>query len=288
MRTPKEVYETIRTFAECVETIRIVGEEGSRVNPNIPPDPYQDYDITFFCNDPDALLQSADTWLSTFGTILMLQTPEDMELFLPEEKGFSYLLYFDDGVKMDLTVRHRKDLADYLTEDRLTRIFLDKDGHAPDVAPSDEDYLITPPTARSFDDCCNEFWFVVPYVAKGLYRNELLFAIDHMQILRKELRRMIGWQVGTDRGYSVRLGKNDKFLQKYVSQETWQRLMETYDTGSYHDTWLGFFRVQSLFAEISKDVAAFYSYDYPTYEKNIGRYLVTLLEIHKAGQADAP
>lgn len=30
---------------------------------------------------------------------------EDMELFPPEEKGFSYIMLFDDGVKIDLIRR---------------------------------------------------------------------------------------------------------------------------------------------------------------------------------------
>lgn len=288
MRTPEQVYETIHHFAEARDTIRMIGEEGSRVNKQIPPDPYQDYDITFFCDDPDGLVQTADAWLGVFGTILMLQTPEDMELFPAEEKGFSFLMVFDDGIKIDLTLRHVSELAEYLTDDRLTRIRLDKDGRAPQVEPTDEAYRLVRPTARGFDDCCNEFWFVVPYVAKGLYRNELLFAIDHLQILRNELRRMIAWQAGIDHGFDLRLGKNHKFLQDYVSEETWHRLLETFDTGSYQDTWLGFFRVQSLFAEISKDVAAFFSYDYPPYERNISRYLMTLLELHAAREADSP
>ena len=34
----------------------------------------------------------------------MMQKPEDMELFPPEEKGFSYIMLFDDGVKIHLTL----------------------------------------------------------------------------------------------------------------------------------------------------------------------------------------
>lgn len=280
MRSPKEVMEQILQFAKSQENIRMVGQEGSRVNPNLPPDPYQDYDITFFCRDPEAYIRS-DEWLGNFGEILHQQTPEAMALYPPEEAGFSYLVYFSDGTKLDLTLRFPEELADYLESSTLTKILLDKDGKAPPVEPSDTMYHLTPPSFRVFDDCCNEFWFVVPYVAKGLYRNELLFAIDHMTILQQELRRMLAWQVGTDYGFHFSVGKNHKFLQSYVSDETWQRLLEVYDTGSYQAVWLSFFRVQSLFAEISKDVAAFFDYPYPPYEKAISRYLLTLLELHK-------
>lgn len=45
-------------------------------------------------------------------------------------------------------------------------------------------YHVRKPSAREYDDCCNEFWNVTPYVIKGLCRKEILFAIDHFnQIL---------------------------------------------------------------------------------------------------------
>ena len=47
MRSKKQVYDTILNFARMNERIRVVTLEGSRTNINIPPDDFQDYDITF-------------------------------------------------------------------------------------------------------------------------------------------------------------------------------------------------------------------------------------------------
>ena len=47
---------------------------------------------------------SDDKWLDIFGERLILQKPEDMELFPAVEKGFSYLMMFTDDVKIDLTL----------------------------------------------------------------------------------------------------------------------------------------------------------------------------------------
>ena len=44
---------------------------------------------------------SDDKWLDIFGERLILQKPEDMELFPAVEKGFSYLMLFTDDVKID-------------------------------------------------------------------------------------------------------------------------------------------------------------------------------------------
>ena len=42
MRTQEEFMETVLGFAREAENIRMVGMEGSRVNPNIPKDSFQD------------------------------------------------------------------------------------------------------------------------------------------------------------------------------------------------------------------------------------------------------
>ena len=126
MRTEKEIYDLVLNFAFQDERIRIVTLEGSRTNVNIPKDNLQDYDITFFVIDMGEFLKS-DDWLSVFGNRIMMQKPEDMELFPPEEKGFSYIMLFDDGVKIDLTLLPVSMLEEYLTRDKLVKIMLDKD-----------------------------------------------------------------------------------------------------------------------------------------------------------------
>ena len=85
MRTEKQIYDTILNFAKADDRIRVVTLEGSRTNINIIPDDFQDYDITFFVIDMGEFLKS-DDWLSVFGNRIMMQKPEDMELFPPEEK----------------------------------------------------------------------------------------------------------------------------------------------------------------------------------------------------------
>ena len=80
MRTEKEIYDLVLNFAFQDERIRIVTLEGSRTNVNIPKDNLQDYDITFFVIDMGEFLKS-DDWLSVFGNRIMMQKPEDMELF---------------------------------------------------------------------------------------------------------------------------------------------------------------------------------------------------------------
>ena len=248
MRTEKEIYDLVLNFAFQDERIRIVTLEGSRTNVNIPKDNLQDYDITFFVIDMGEFLKS-DDWLSVF----------------------------DDGVKIDLTLLPVSMLEEYLTRDKLVKIMLDKDNMIKtEIVPTDEDYYIKCPTERKFDDCCNEFWNVATYVSKGLLRGEILFAIDHMnEVLRHELLRMISWYVGTEKGFNFSLGKNYKFLDKHISKELWDNLLNTYSMSSYEEMWKSFDLCLCLFKKISKKVADSLGYNYPDYDENVTKYLET-------------
>ncbi len=274
MRTDKQVYDTILNFAKSDERIRMVTLEGSRTNVNIPPDAFQDFDITFFVTDMESFT-TQDKWLDVFGERLIMQKPEDMELFPAVEHGYSYLMLFSDDVKIDLTLLPLKLVEEYFTWDKLVKVLLDKDNRIKELpVPTDVDYHIQRPSERMYDDCCNEFWNTVTYVVKGLCRREILFAIDHMnEIVRKELLRMISWQVGAKRGFSFSLGKNYKFLDKYISQELWERLLSTYRMDSYEQMWESLELCMALFREVSAGVAQELGFSYPPYDEKISVYV---------------
>lgn len=275
MRSEKQVYDTILNFANVDERIRMVTLEGSRTNVNIPPDDFQDYDITFFVTDMQSFINN-DNWLNVFGERLILQKPEDMELFPAVEKGFSYLMLFTDDVKIDLTLLPLDLIEEYFTWDKLVKLLLDKDNrmkHPP--VPTDIDYHLKKPTERMFNDCCNEFWNTTTYVVKGLCRREILFAIDHLNdIVRKELIRMISWSVGIEQGFDFSLGKNYKFLRRYISEKEWERLLSTYNMDSYSHMWESLEQCMALFRENSATVARLLDYQYPPYDKKISSYVI--------------
>lgn len=231
MRSEQEMMNLILSIAKKDDRIRMVTLEGSRTNKNIPKDLFQDYDVTFFVTEMDTF-KTSDEWLSVFGRQIFIQKPEDMELFPPEwGNWFSYLMLFEDGNRIDLTLIPLLEKDDYFSKsDGLVKVLLDKDEVTnPNITPSDRKYWVKKPSEREFDDCCNEFWWVSTYVVKGLCRKEILFAIDHLnQIVRYELLRMITWKVGIDTDFKLSVGKNHKFLKRYVSDELWKTLMTTY------------------------------------------------------------
>lgn len=275
MRSNQEMMNMLVDFAKNENRIRLATLEGSRTNKNIPRDVFQDYDISYFVTDMDFFKES-DQWLDIFGKRLILQKPEDMELFPPElGNWFSYLMLFEDGNKLDVTLIPINDMEDYFSNsDGLVEVLLDKDSLVKNkVIPNDRKYWIQKPTAREFDDCCNEFWMVSTYVVKGLARKEFLFAIDHLhEITRPNLLRMMSWRIGLENGFSFSLGKNYKFIKSYLSVEDWELLKSTYSQDSYPNMWQALFTCYELFRKHSKAVAEGLGYKYPYYDEAITRY----------------
>jgi aminoglycoside 6-adenylyltransferase len=265
----------ILDVAKNDKRIRLVTLEGSRANKSVPRDKFQDFDISYFVTDIDSF-KSSDKWLNQFGQRILMQKPEDMELFPPElGNWFSYLMLFADDHKIDLTLIPIDELEQYLSEsDGLVKLLLDKDSKInKKMDPNDEKYHIKKPSAREFDDCCNEFWMVSTYVVKGLARKEILFAIDHLnEIARPNLLRMMAWKIGIENDFSLSVGKNYKYIQNYLDINDWEKLLNTYAENSYENMWQSLFNCYDLFRKYSKLIAHHLSYDYPDYDEQITGY----------------
>ncbi|WP_410771253.1 aminoglycoside 6-adenylyltransferase [Fontibacillus sp. BL9] len=284
MRSEREMMDMLVGFAAGEDRIRLVTLEGSRTNEHIPRDDYQDFDISYFVTDMDAFKEN-DQWLGRFGQVIMMQKPEDMELFPPElGNWFSYIILFEDGRKLDLTLIPISEADDYFEKnDGLVVVLLDKDDLVRrEIRPNDRQYWIKKPTAREFDDCCNEFWMVSTYIVKGLARSEILFAIDHLnEIARPNLLRMMAWEIGSREGYSFSLGKNYKFIERYLPKKDWEDLLTTYSENSSRNMWKSLFTCYELFRKYAQAVAVALGYEYPDYDKAITKYTDNIYETIK-------
>lgn len=274
MRSEKEMMDLILTFAQDEKRIKVVCMEGSRTNINIPKDEFQDYDVVYIVTKMDSFLKD-DNWLDYFGEKLIMQKPDTSTLFPKSSSNrFTYLMLFRDGNRIDLTLLPITELDDYMKSDKLIKVLLDKDNLIKNYPiPTDIDYHIKKPNQTMFNDCFNEFWWVSTYVVKGLCRREILYAIDHLNnCVRYELLRMVSWKVGSDHNFSLSIGKNNKFLEKYVSKDFWKKLMSTYKMETYEDVWKALFACFKLFIEVSQVVATMLGFTYPKYEEDIIDY----------------
>lgn len=269
MRSEKEMMELILRVAEKDERVRAVAMNGSRTNSNVPKDSFRDYDIVYLVSDLQSFLNKPD-WVNVFGKRIIMQTPENMAMFPPELGGrFTYLMLFEDGNRIDLMLIPIEEKDIYCSEDGLTVILLDKDGNMPKLSePTDKDYWVKQPSAEFFADCCNEFWWVLTYVAKGLWRQEILYAYDHLNSVREMLLTMLEWKVGIETNFSLSVGKNFKYLKSYLDNDIWERLMKTYPNGDYEQVWNSLFETIDLFEQVAIEVASILEYQYPFEDAN--------------------
>ena len=264
MRSEEEMLELIVSTAENDHRIRAVIMSGSRVNPNARRDIFRDFDIAYLVTDVDSF-RDDHTWINRFGAIMILQMPEAMEDPPSKNDGrFTYLMQFTDGNRIDLTLFPIAKLHEFGRES-LSLLLLNKDGVVePFPAPSENDYLPIPPSAKAFSDCCNEFWWVCPYVAKGLWREEIIYA-KHMldQVIREQLMKMLTWHMGVKTQFLRSPGKLGKHLKQYLEPELWAMLEKTYADASYESTWDSLHMMCELFRMTANQVGEHFGFDYP-------------------------
>ncbi len=260
MRTEKEMMEIILNTAKDDEHIRAVIMNGSRANPNAKQDPFQDYDIVYYVTDITPYIHNLE-WRKRFGEIMIMQTPNPPSA---NHYHFTILMQFTDGNRIDLNIR---DLSkrNEIGYDSLSIVLLDKDGIIPALPhPNESNYLPAPPSAQSYLDCCNEFWWVSVYVAKGLWREEITYAKGLMdQVIREQLMMMLTWYAGVQSGFAINIGKFEKNLNSCLEPEIWDELMKTYSDSEIDRTWCALETSCVLFRKIAVQVAEHFGYAYP-------------------------
>lgn len=272
MRTEKEMLDIIIATAENDERIRAAYMNGSRANPSLPKDIYQDYDIVYVVQNIDTFIQD-NNWIDIFGKRLMLQMPESMR----GSKGdgrIVYLMLFDDGTRIDLTLIpiQKKHL---ITEEKLSISLLDKDKILPLFDNDLNVYNISKPSRFYYESCLNDFWWCIQNVAKGIARNEVSYAMSmYHEIVTGELNEMISWYIGTIHDFKVSAGKMGRNFKRYLPEDIYLKYIGIYSDANKDNMWNALFCCCSLFSETALSVSKYFGYEYNFEdEKNMTKYL---------------
>lgn len=267
MRTEKEMMELILKVAEEDERIRAVYLNGSRANSNITKDIFQDYDIVYVVDETLSFIKDKN-WIDIFGQRLYMQLPDKLDnelgLNVNLEQCYGYLIQLADGNRLDLRLMNLDYAKEQIINDKLTIILRDKDNLLPAIpSSSDIDYWVKRPTEIQFEACCNEFWWCLNNVAKGMWREEILYVMDMLDsVIRVELKNMLTWYVGMKTDFSVSVGKSGKFLDKYLSKDLWERFLKTYPTANISSMWESVFIMCSLFDEVAELISKEFGFSY--------------------------
>ena len=220
MRTETEMFDVILQTAKVLQ-VDAVAMSGSRTNPKAPKDEFQDYDVVYIVENFDGLIADL-AWLERFGKRIIEQ-----HVLLDHRR--LYLMLFEDGNRIDLTLCPKEHIKEWVDSEADFTVLDDPQGMFAPYAPIPERYWITPASAADFAKSCNEFWWVSAYVVKGIYRNHLVYATDHLYgICQQELLKLLAWQVAADKG-TVDVGKNYKYLFQYLPAEKEKEFTALFD-----------------------------------------------------------
>ena len=210
MRTETEMLDVILQTAKVLQ-VDAVAMSGSRTNPKAPKDEFQDYDVVYIMEDLDGLIADL-AWIDQFGKRIIEQ-----HNVLDHRR--LYLMLFEDGNRLDLTLCPKDHIQEWVDSEAGFTVLVDEKGLFESYSPSPQRFWISPASKTDFEKTCNEFWWVSAYVVKGICRNQLIYATDHLYgICQQELLKILAWQVARDRGV-VDIGKNYKYLFNYLPVE---------------------------------------------------------------------
>lgn len=289
MRSEQTMQDLILTVAKADSRVRAVYMNGSRANPRASRDLFQDYDIVYVVNDLAGMLADR-SWYAAFGKPLLKQEPDQIDQAVgqrndPEQDGYTIMAVFTDGNRIDLHLENIATCRRNYGQSSQTVPLLDKDKLLPQLpAASDQDHWVKQPSAELFYHHTNDFWWVAPYVAKGLWRNELLYANAMLNdVLRPHLLDMCDWLVGSDANWQISTGKMHKNLGRLLPEELWVPLTKTYANGDVEATWRALSTAMDLFATVAQMVAKRLGFDYAVSEEQGSRQYVGAIRRLPAG-----
>lgn len=264
-----EILARLTAWAAGHALVRALILESSRAVEGAPLDAISDYDILLVLRDTQPFVDD-EAWLRAYGEPLVMFRDTQTTWGITT---YTRLVLYADGAKIDyilwpaalprLVVAARK-LPDVL--DWGYRVLLDKDGLTAELpAPTRTAHIPARPTASEYRALVEEFWWETIYVAKNLWRDEVLHAKYNLDVvLRHELTlKMLEWRVEVDEGWDWKPGIVGRGLKGKLEPEIWAELEATWVGAGIEENWRALFAMAALFRRVAREVGQALGYDYP-------------------------
>ena len=275
-------------WAEAHASVRVVLLTSARTRPDAPVDLFSDYDVILAVTDVHSFFEDR-SWLGDFGPVLVVYR-DPLKRYYGEEK-FAYITQYENGLKIDFTLLPveilRRIVADPVLPPDLDvgyAVLLDKDGLTAGLQPPTyRAYILAPPDEGTYQTLIEEFFHEATYVAKQLWRDELLPAKYNLDQVMKQvyLRQMLEWRIEIDHDWSIKPGAYGKRLRKRLDPGLWSELESTYVGAGTEENWHALFATIALFRRVATQVGAHLGLAYPhELDRRVAAYL------HKAQDLD--
>ncbi len=277
MRILEEALNKLIEFSKKSDNIRALILQGSYINPKAPIDTFSDLDPLFYVKDLDEFIHN-DDWKNYFGEPISFFNDEGS--YKDNLKWYTRLTIYSDGFKMDFGFQSVK-LAKYANDMKLYKIYLDKDGILPKPEVIDErKFYIKKPTEIEFLDRMNTFYFDTSYIVKSLLREEYIFEkYIEAEIHENKITKLLEWYIAIKNDYKVNTGLKGRYIKKYLTEEEWQMVLDTYSDGTYENTVNALFASFKLVKYLGSFITKELKYNYPAkHEKDMFAYCLKYLK----------
>lgn len=273
MRSENEVMSMIKAFAQKNQKVRALLFNGSRVNSAINIDILSDYDFMFLVTEPDSFAKDTK-WLDSFGDILITRC---YDFSTHSYKRYILLTLFQDYIRIDIQLFHIDQFDFCLSKSSLTDLLIDKDARCKlQPIPSCASHFVKKPTENQFDEIIQDFWWFSTCTAKALWRKELPMVKFNFDFICHHdcLIKLLSWYVGYQHNWQVDIGKNGKWLQRYLPENIWYSYCSIFATTDYENIWKALFAATEMVDTIGKYLACELQYQYPNRQaEDVLRYL---------------
>lgn len=283
------ILDRLVCWAEADERIRALILEGSRAGNSVSIDQVSDYDVLVVVTDVTGFAAD-EQWLSAFDRPLVRFNDHDVEGGL---HTFMRLVLYADGTKIDYClwpvamlerIIASAELPDIL--DTGYAVLLDKDQRAGRLPPPMyRAHVPAPPSQAAYDALVEEFWWETIYVAKNLWRDELMQArYSFESVLKLELlRRLLEWRIELNHDWALRPGRWGRHMKERLDAATWRELAATYVGADLEANWDALFRMTALFRRIALEVGTALGYAYQQQrDDEVTRYLQQVRQLDRS------
>jgi aminoglycoside 6-adenylyltransferase len=264
----KDVVDKLVAWGTAHPLIRAMILTSSRSRPDGPVDPLSDYDLILAVSDvrPFAF---EDAWISEYGRPMVRWGDQGAEHGLTTYfRGVVYQNY----VRIDYSIWPVEVLERIAADPPLPeldmgyRVLLDKDQRTAGwKQPTYQAYIPARPTEAEYQALVEEFWWGTTYVAKSLWRDELVFAkwVLDADLKLETMRRMLEWCIEIDHHWKVAPGLHGRGLKQLLPPDIWSEFASTYVSLDVEETWVALDRVIALFRKLAPDLGNALGYAYP-------------------------
>ncbi len=259
-------------WATAQETIKAVLLTSTRAIPSGEVDALSDYDVILVVEDIHPFVADR-SWLSDFGEVLITYWDQ---IHPNPEYGIEQcanVTQYVSGLKIDFNIWPVSLLKDISQAASLPAeldagylVLLDKDHLTTGMQPpTGKAYIPKPPTKDVYLLLVNDFLSDAPYVAKCLWRDELLpakWCLDY-DMKHLYLRQLLEWRVEIEHGWSLPVGNLGKGLKKHLPAHIWTALEQTFTGSNMNDNWQALDHTLELFRQVASEVGEDLGYHYP-------------------------